>query len=77
MDGARAKADKARNVVRGPRLRRLHQQRALEAQKRTASAVPSTGGTIAGASNLASLGQASLLGYASGPAGAASVCDVD
>ena len=58
-------------------LARQQQQRALEAQKRTASAVPSTGGTIAGASNLASLGRASLLGYASGPAGAASVCDVD
>ena len=58
-------------------LARQQQQRALEAQKRTASAVPSTGGTIAGASNLASLGRASMLGCGRGPAGAASVCDVD
>ena len=43
-------------------LARQQQQRALDAQKRTASAVPSTGGTIAGASNLASLGRASMLG---------------
>ncbi len=59
-------------------LARQQQQRALDAQKRTASAAPSlSGGTIAGASNLSSLGRASLLGCGSGPAGAASVCDVD
>ena len=58
-------------------LARQQQQRALDAQKRTASAVSSSGGTIAGASNLASLGRASMLGCGRGPAGAASVCDVD